>query len=86
MTYRLSLHAQEQIEKREISLSLLELVLNSPQQIIFQPDGTKAYQSQLDFGTGKIYLLRAIIIDDVQPILVVTIYKTSKINKYWRQS
>ncbi len=43
MTYRLSLHAQEQIEKREISLSLLELVLNSPQQIVFQPDGTKAY-------------------------------------------
>jgi hypothetical protein len=85
MTYELSLHAREQIEKRGIPLSMLESVLNSPQQIILQAEGTKAYQSQLDFGTGKAYLLRVIINDEVEPILVVTVYKTSKVNKYWRQ-
>ncbi|NEQ66353.1 MAG: DUF4258 domain-containing protein [Symploca sp. SIO2D2] len=85
MTYKLSLHAQEQLNKRQISLSIIESVINSPKQIILQSDGTKAYQSQLDFGSGKNYLLRIIINDNVEPMLVVTVYKTSQINKYWRQ-
>ncbi|NET57458.1 MAG: DUF4258 domain-containing protein [Symploca sp. SIO2E6] len=84
MTYQLSLHAQEQLEKRKIPLSIINSVINSPQQIILQLDGTKVYQSQLDFGSGKTYLLRIIINDDVDPMLVVTVYKTSQINKYWR--
>ena len=84
MNYQLSLHAREQLERREIPLSFLESVLKSPQQIIAQSDGTKAYQSQLDWGTGKIYLLRIVVRDDVDPLMVVTVYKTSKIKKYWR--
>ncbi|NER99732.1 MAG: DUF4258 domain-containing protein [Symploca sp. SIO1B1] len=85
MTYKLSLHAQEQLNKRQIPLSIIDSVINSPQQIILQSDGTKAYQSQLDFGSDKNYLLRIIINDNVEPMLVVTVYKTSQINKYWRQ-
>ena len=84
MNYQLSLHAREQLERREIPLSFLESVLKSPQQIIAQSDGPKAYQSQLDWGTGKIYLLRIVVRDDVDPLMVVTVYKTSKIKKYWR--
>lgn len=84
MNYQLSLHAREQVEQREILLSFLESVLESPQQIIVQSDGTKAYQSQLDWGAGKVYLLRIVVRDDVDPLLVVTVYKTSKIKKYWR--
>jgi hypothetical protein len=46
--------------------------------------GKKAYQSQLDFGGGKIFLLRAIVDETVDPAMVVTVYRTSKISKYWR--
>ena len=67
MIYQLSLHAQEQIEKRQIPLSLIQSVINSPQQIILQPDGTNAYQSQLDFGSGKTYLLRVLSIMILSP-------------------
>ena len=45
----------------------------------------KVYQSQLDFGSGKVFLLRAIVDDTVDPAVVVTVYRTSKIGKYWRQ-
>jgi hypothetical protein len=84
VNYQLSLHAQEQLEQREIPLVMVESVLASPQQLIPQSDGTKVYQSQLDWGTGKIYLLRLVVRDDLEPWLVVTVYKTSKISKYWR--
>jgi len=46
--------------------------------------GKKAYQSKVDFGEGKIFLLRAIVDDKVEPASVITVYRTSKISKYWR--
>ena len=86
VNYQLSLHAQEQLEQRDIPLTYLESVLTHPQQVIPQSDGTKIYQSQLDWGTGKVYLLRLVVRDDVQPWRVVTLDQTSKIHKYWRRS
>jgi hypothetical protein len=67
-------------------MELLESVLRNPQQILDQPDGKKVYQSQIDFGGGKIFLLRAIVVEDIDPPVVVTVYRTRKISKYWRQS
>lgn len=31
------------------------------------------------------YLVRAIIATDKEPAVLVTVYRTSKIEKYWRQ-
>ena len=44
--------------------------------------GKKIYQSQVEFGGGKIFLLRAIVKDEVEPTVVITVYRTSKIDKY----
>ncbi|WP_016879572.1 DUF4258 domain-containing protein [Chlorogloeopsis fritschii PCC 9212] len=85
MRYRISRHVQEEMERRRISLSLVESVLDNPQQIIQEKEGRKAYQSQVDFGDGKIFLLRVLVADDVDPKVVITVYRTSKIEKYWRQ-
>jgi hypothetical protein len=63
---------------------MLESVLENPQQVLAERGGKKAYQSQLDFGGGKIFLLRAIVDETVDPAMVVTVYRTSKISKYWR--
>ena len=72
------------MDRRGIPASLLQSVLDDPQQIVPEYGGKKAYQSQVDFGGGKIFLLRAIVDDKVEPASVITVYRTSKIGKYWR--
>jgi len=84
MRFVLSRHAQQEVQRRAIPLALLDSALQQPQQIIVEPNGKKIYQSQLAFDHGKIFLLRAIVADDVDPAIVVTVYRTSKISKYWR--
>lgn len=63
----------------------MDSVLNGPQQIVDEYGDKKAYQSQIDFGRGKIYLLRVIVNEADNPKVVVTVYKTGKIKKYWRE-
>ena len=62
----------------------MDWVLQEPQQKIPQPGGKCIYQAQVDFGGAKIYLLRAVVAEDRDPPVVVTVYRTSKIDKYWR--
>ena len=59
-------------------------VLRHPQQIVPERPPKKAYQSQVDFGGGRMFLLRVIVDDTVEPAMVVTVYRTTKINKYWK--
>lgn len=84
MKFRLSRHALEEIERRGIPRDLLDQVLQNPQQILPERDNKKIYQSQVRFGGSKLFLLRAIVNDAVEPAVVVTVYRTSKIEKYWR--
>lgn len=84
MNYRLSQHARQEMQLRGIPVGLLDSVLQQPQQIVPEQSGRNAYQSQLDFGGGNVFLLRAIVVDNVDPAIVVTVYRTKKIGKYWR--
>ena len=83
MAYRLSKHAEEELRLRSIPRRLLDEVMDHPQQIVDESGARRAYQSKLDFGGGRIFLLRAIVDDRVDPAVVITVYRTSKINKYW---
>jgi hypothetical protein len=85
MRFRIPDHAEREMMRRQIPREFVEAVLQNPQQIISERHGRKAYQSILDFGEGKRYLLRVIVKDDVIPGIVVTVYRTKKINKYWRE-
>ncbi|MEH1779478.1 MAG: DUF4258 domain-containing protein [Nostoc sp.] len=85
MKYIISRHAQTEMERRNISKAVVESVLNAPGQVVSEKEGRKVYQSKIDFGSGKIFLLRVIVVDDVDPAVVITVYKTSKIEKYWRE-
>jgi hypothetical protein len=38
----------------------------------------------VDFGDGRTYLLRVMVNETVDPAVVVTVYRTSKIKEYWR--
>ena len=84
MAFVFSRHAREEIARRNIPQILVDSVLNNPQQIVPEYGGRVAYQSQLDFGGGRVFLLRAIVIDTIDPAVVVTVYRTSRISKYWR--
>jgi hypothetical protein len=65
-------------------MDLLESLLQGPQQRVSQPGGKQIYQSQVEFRDGKMYLLRAVVAEDEDPPVIVTVYRTSKIGKYWR--
>ena len=82
--YRLSSHAQEEIERRQIPLALVESILESPDQIVPERNAVSAYQSKRGIG-GKIFLVRVMVDDSVDPAVVVTAYRTTKIDRYWRK-
>ncbi|MDP3091537.1 MAG: DUF4258 domain-containing protein [Nitrospira sp.] len=84
MTFHYSKHVLEELEKRKLSRSLLEDVLRAPEQKVPEVDNITCYQSRVEIG-GKRYLLRAMVNDTVNPPVVVTVYRTSKISKYWRK-
>ncbi|GBF55297.1 hypothetical protein N0824_03174 [Microcystis sp. 0824] len=44
------------MEKRKVPISFVETVLENPQQTLQQDEEITIYQSQMDFGTGKLYL------------------------------
>ena len=83
MHFKLTAHAESEIVRRKIPDHLLEVLLQSPQQVVSTYGGRKIYQSQVDLE-NTVYLLRAVVDDRVQPPTVVTVYRTSKILKYWR--
>jgi hypothetical protein len=85
MNYRISRHAREEMERRGIPLEILESVLEKPQQVVNDPAGKKIYQSKVDFKQGKIYLVRVVTVEEAGVPIVVTVYRTSKVEKYWRK-
>ena len=71
------------MQRRSIPADLVEYVLQNRQQVLIQLHGVKIYQSQIDFGDGKDYLLRLFVNESVDPAIIVTVYRTSNISKYW---
>jgi len=71
------------MKRRSIPQRIVEEVVQNPQQVVPERGGKKAYQSKIPFGEGKIFLVRVIVADDVTPPVVVTVYRTSRIGKYW---
>jgi len=85
MEYRISRHAKQEIEKRNIPVDIVDGILVSPDQIVEEYDNKKAYQSIIQMEDGKSYLVRVIVNNTIEPAVVVTVYRTSKISKYWRE-
>lgn len=83
MKFHYSKHVHEELEKRKLPQSLLEEVLEAPEQKVPEVDEITCYQSRVEID-GQRYLLRVMVNDTVSPPVVVTVYRTSKITKYWR--
>ena len=78
-------HALAEMARREISQEDVRTVLADPEQMEMVREGRAVYQAKLDIGEApKIYVLRVFVDIDRKPPYVVTVYRTSKIEKYWR--
>lgn len=83
MNFVFSGHAKQELVNRRIPQELAEGVLRNPQQKFPDSEDTVCYQSLVELA-GKSYLLRLFVNETVDPAVVATLYRTSKIKKYWR--
>lgn len=83
--YVITQHAREEMAIRGISESIVDVVMQSPGRMVPERDDLVAYQSVITFPEGSKMLVRVIMADRSQPMRVVTVYRTSKIGKYWRE-
>ena len=78
-------HALSEMARRQISEEDVKTVLAKPEQTEMVRAGRAVYQSRLEMDEPpKIYLVRVFVDIDPRPPYVVTVYRTSKIRKYWR--
>jgi len=79
-----SKHAREQMLRRRINEEIVLMVVFQPDQIIYSNENPtmKIYQSIIK-ENDVMFLVRIFIDIDKQPNVIVTVYKTTKISKYY---
>lgn len=75
------------MKRRGIREETVRDVLRAPGQRLDIRAGRIVLQSKLlDEGKGKEYLIRVFLDIDPEPPEVVTVYRTTKISKYWKET
>ncbi|HBY96526.1 MAG: DUF4258 domain-containing protein [Ardenticatenaceae bacterium] len=78
-------HARFQMARRHVTEADIATVLTVPEQREEIKPGRCVYQSRFHLGDPpKTYLVRVFVDVDRIPAEVVTVYRTSKVSKYWR--
>ncbi|MDD5094973.1 MAG: hypothetical protein PHV74_11430 [Dehalococcoidia bacterium] len=81
--YEITDHAVFEIQRRGIPLDMVRAIVHKPEQRLMVREGREVFQSRVQMS-GKRYLIRVFVDTDRAPAEVVTVYRTSKIDKYWR--
>jgi len=76
-------HAAAQMKRRGISEGVVRLILSAPERRDTVRSGRDLFQARAAFA-GKTYLVRVFVDVDRQPAEVVTVYRSSRIEKYRR--
>jgi len=77
-------HARFEIVRRQLSEEVVTSVAQNPEQVVELRKGRKVCQSKYyDSVEGREMLLRVICEERHNLLFVVTVYRTSKIDKYW---
>jgi len=82
--YVITGHAAFQMNRRDIPLEQVRDVLERPEQRFTAREGRDLLQSRLHME-GRLFLVRVFVDVDRKPAEVITVYRTSRIEKYWRQ-
>ena len=83
--YVITDHATFEMKRRGISIELVQRVLENPEQRLAIRKGREVFQSRIHMGE-KHYVVRVFVDIDRTPPEVVTVYRTSKIDKYWEKN
>jgi len=81
MKFVFSKHALNRIKDRRITKKKVSVIINDPDTILKESDCKHIYQKVMKEENKK-YLFRVFINICEQPDLIITAYKTSKIDKY----
>jgi hypothetical protein len=80
----MSQHAREQAARRGLSESTVLEVARAPEQRVVVRPGREIRQSRIAAPPGgKLYLVRVVVDIGRRAETVVTVYRTSRIDKYW---
>jgi hypothetical protein len=78
-------HASAEARRRGVSEATALSVASVPEQRFTVRSGREIRQSRVaDAARGKLYLVRVVVDSDEHGDTIVTVYRTSKIGKYWR--
>jgi hypothetical protein len=84
MDVKITDHAQFEIDRRQLSEEMIIDVVLGPEQVMELQKGRRIYQSKyLDWHMKKEMLLRVVCEERNNLLLIITAYRTSKIDKYW---
>ncbi len=76
-------HALRNLTDREIDRAVVESVLAEPEQELLDPPGRRVLMRRYhDAVLDQEMLLRVVVEDMPQEMVVVTVYKTSQIQRY----
>jgi len=84
MDFVFSKHAEEQLVRRSLNRNIVESVVLNPEQIIEDENDTNItiYQSIIK-EYDKLFLYRVFVNTQLLPNVIVTLYRTTKIEKYY---
>jgi len=78
-------YASRKTEYRAIGLDIVRRVVEAPDQRLPVRPGREVFQAKVLLGDPpREYLVRVFVDVDRQPAEVVTVYRTTRIAKYWR--
>ncbi len=86
MQIKITEHAMFEANRRNIAEGVIRSIIESPQQKILSKKRRVILQKKYyDKVEAKEMLLRVIGIESIDQFKVITVYKTSKIDKYWKK-
>lgn len=81
---RITEHARWQLARRGIPIELLEVALRDPHQRVAGAHGRTIYHLRYtSFSAGHEMLLRVITEPSDDTLIVVSVYATSRVDRYW---
>ncbi|QQS47657.1 MAG: DUF4258 domain-containing protein [Acidobacteriota bacterium] len=83
LDYRLTKHAAQAMARRQIGESIVAAILANPEKIEIVRTGRAVFQARVQVEDSQTpYLIRIFVDIDRNPPEIVTVYRTSKIQKY----
>ena len=78
-------YARLEMRRRDVTDDMVQQIVAAAEQRFPVRDGRVVLQSRVTMGMPpKMYLVRVVVDIDRRPAEVVTVYRTTRVNKYWR--